>query len=59
MPRHDLDVLSLMAGVGFVGLGLMALLTDGRGFGARWTIPVLLIVMGLVGLVATRRDPGP
>ena len=59
MPRHDLDVLSLMAGVGFTGLGLVALLTEGGGLGARWTWPVLLIVMGLVGLVASRRSHHP
>ena len=55
MPSHDLDVLSLMAGVGFVGLALAALLTDGAGIAGRWTWPVLLIVVGIVGLVASRR----
>ena len=55
MQSHDLDIVSLMAGVGFAGLGLVALLTGNAGFGARWTWPLLLIVMGLVGLVASRR----
>jgi hypothetical protein len=56
VPRHDLDVLSLMAGVGFAGLGLAALLSDGAGIAGRWTWPVLLIVAGVVGLVASRRS---
>jgi hypothetical protein len=59
VPRHDLDVLSLMAGVGFAGLGLVALLTEGGGVSARWTWPVLLITVGLVGLVASRGGHHP
>ena len=55
MPSHDLDVLSLMAGVGFAGLALAALLSDGTGLAARWTGPVLLIIVGVVGLVASHR----
>ena len=55
MPSHDLDVLSLMAGVAFAGLGLVALLSGGAGVAGRWTWPVLLIVVGVVGLVASRR----
>ena len=58
MHPHDLDIVSLMAGVGFAGLGLLALLTEGAGLGARWTCPLLLIVMGMVGLVASRRGQG-
>jgi hypothetical protein len=48
-------VLALMAGVGFAGLGLVALVGDGVDLAARWTWPVLLIVVGIVGLVASRR----
>lgn len=59
MPRHDLDVLSLMAGVGFSGLALVALVSQGAGVAARWTWPLLLIVVGVVGLVASRRGTGP
>ncbi|HJV09057.1 MAG TPA: hypothetical protein VJ653_05225 [Acidimicrobiales bacterium] len=55
MPSHDLDVLALMAGVAFTGLGLAALFTDGAGVAGRWTWPVLLILVGVVGLVASRR----
>ena len=59
MPPHDVDVLSLMAGVGFAGLALAALLTDGAGVSARWTWPVLLIVAGVIGLLASRGRPEP
>lgn len=59
MPRHDVDVLSLMAGVAFAGLGLLALLTGGVGIAGRWACPVLLLVVGFVGLLASRRAPGP
>ncbi|HEX2046478.1 MAG TPA: hypothetical protein VHF27_01860 [Acidimicrobiales bacterium] len=55
MPSHDLDVLSLMAGVGFTGLALVVLLGESADLAARWTWPVLLIVVGVVGLVASRR----
>ena len=58
MPRHDLDLISLMAGVGFTGLALVSLLSEGAGLAARWTWPVLLIVVGVVGLLAARRHPG-
>ena len=56
MRSHDLDVLSLMAGVAFVGLSLAALLGDGAGVEARWACPVVLIVVGVIGLAASRRD---
>lgn len=54
MRSHDLDVLSLMAGVAFAGVGVAALIGDGAGMHARWTWPVLLIVVGVAGLVASR-----
>ena len=56
MPSHDLDVLSLMAGVGFVGFAVAVLLGDSAGVAGRWTCPVLLILVGVVGLIASRRD---
>ena len=56
MPRHDLDMVSLMAGVGFAGLGLVALVGDGIDLAGRWTWPVLLILVGVVGLLASRWD---
>jgi hypothetical protein len=55
VPAHDLDALALMAGIGFGGLALVALLGDSADLAARWTCPVLLILMGVVGLVASRR----
>ena len=55
MPPHDLDVLSLMAGVGFAGFAIAVLVGDGAGVADRWTWPVLLILVGVVGLVASRR----
>ena len=59
MPGHDVDVLSLMAGVGFAGLAVISLLSQGSGLAARWTCPGLLILVGVVGLVASRRDRKP
>ncbi|HEV2758384.1 MAG TPA: hypothetical protein VGV86_02350 [Acidimicrobiales bacterium] len=59
MPRHDVDVLSLMAGVGFAGLAVISLLSEGTGVAARWTWPILLILVGVIGLVASRRDRKP
>ncbi len=59
MRPHDLDVVSLMAGVAFAGLGLVSLLSQGGGLAARWTWPVLLILVGVVGLVASRRGTKP
>ncbi len=59
MRSHDLDVVSLMAGVGFAGLAVVSLLSQGAGVAARWTWPVLLILVGVIGLVASRRSPKP
>ena len=56
MPSHDLDALSLMAGVGFAGFAVAVLLGDGADLGGRWTWPVLLILVGVVGLIATKRS---
>lgn len=59
MPSHDVDVLSLMAGVGFGGLAVVSLLSEGAGVAARWTWPVLLILVGVIGLAASRRGTKP
>lgn len=59
MRSHDVDVLSLMAGVGFAGLAIVSLLSQGAGVAARWTWPVLLILVGVIGLVASRRSTKP
>lgn len=55
MPRHDLDPVALVAGLVFACTGLVALLEDGTGLAARWVVPVLLILLGLAGLLATRQ----
>ena len=52
MPRHDLDPLSLMAGIFFVGVALLGFLGQGTGSAAGWLWPALLIVVGLAGLLA-------
>ena len=54
MPRHDLDVISLVAGVAFGGAGLVFLVEHHTGLSGRWIWPVLLIVLGVAGLLATR-----
>ena len=59
MPGHDVEVLALMAGVGFAGLAVISRLSEGTGVAARWTWPVLLILVGVIGLVASRRDRKP
>ncbi len=58
MPRHDLDVLSLMAGVFFAGVALLGLLDQSSGDAAGWVWPGLLILVGVVGLLATRAVHG-
>lgn len=58
MRSPDLDVVALMAGVGFVGLGLVSLLGQSAGATVRWAVPLLLILAGVIGLVASRRGSG-
>jgi hypothetical protein len=55
VPRHDLDVLSLIAGVAFIGAAIVFLLDQSTQVSGRWAWPILLIVLGVAGLVATRR----
>jgi len=52
VPRHDLDLVSLVAGVAFAGLGVTALLAR-AGIPPRWALPFLLIALGVTGLLAT------
>lgn len=54
MPRHDLDALSLMAGVFFAGVAVLGLLDQGTGDAAGWVWPALLILVGMVGLLTAR-----
>ncbi len=59
MPRHDLDLLSLVSGLAFIGAALVFLLDQATGVSARWAWPVLLIVLGVAGLLATRAHGRP
>ncbi len=54
MPRHELDVLSLVSGLAFIGAAVVFLLDEGTAVSGRWAWPVLLIVLGVVGLLASR-----
>ena len=54
MQRHDLDVLSLVLGLFFLGSALIWGLSDDPGNVAEsWPLPTLLIVVGVVGLAAS------
>ena len=54
MRRHELDVLSLVLGLFFVGSALIWGLSDDPGNVAEsWPLPTLLIVVGAVGLAAS------
>jgi hypothetical protein len=52
--RHELDVLSLVLGLFFVGSALIWGLSEDPGDAAEgWPLPTLLIVVGVVGLAAS------
>lgn len=57
MRRHDLDVLSLLTGLLYIGIGVVVLLHGviGLQLPLRWLAPALLIALGLAGLVGSRR----
>jgi hypothetical protein len=61
--RHEVDVVSLVLGLFFVGAALIWGLTDDPGSAlGGWPMPTLLIVVGVVGLATSllrrRGDPG-
>ncbi len=56
MPRHDLDAVSLVAGLAFIGAAIVFLLDWHADVSGRWAWPVLLIVLGVAGLLATRHQ---
>jgi hypothetical protein len=58
VPRHDLDIVSLVAGVAFGGAALVFLVDRGTGLSGRWVWPILLIVIGVAGLLASRSSKG-
>jgi len=52
--RHELDVLSLVLGLFFLGSALIWGLSDDPGdVVGGWPLPTLLIVVGVAGLVAS------
>ena len=54
MRRHEVDVLSLVAGLFFVGAALIwGLMDDPGNVVESWPLPTLLIVVGVVGLGAS------
>lgn len=54
MRRHELDVLSLVCGLFFVGVAaLFGLWGGGSAEFGGWRLPALLIAVGVIGLVAT------
>ncbi|MDQ3978409.1 MAG: hypothetical protein M3314_02500 [Actinomycetota bacterium] len=55
MPRHELDLVSLVSGLAFAGAAVVFLLDAGTAVSGRWAWPVLLIVLGVVGLFASQR----
>jgi hypothetical protein len=54
VPPHDLDVVSLVGGVAFGGAALVFLVDQATGLSGRWVWPILLIVVGVAGLLASR-----
>ena len=54
MRRHDMDVVSLVFGLFFVGAAVIWGLAGSAGHEVRgWALPVLLIAVGLVGLLTS------
>jgi hypothetical protein len=55
MKRHPLDVLALVAGMLFAGLGAVFLLDALNVFSAdvSWIPPIVLIVLGFAGVLST------
>jgi hypothetical protein len=62
MTRHRLDIVSLVGGLLFVGLGVAFLLDalDAWSADITWVPPIVLIVLGVAGVLSTvgRRDTG-
>ena len=64
MRRHDLDLLSLVTGLVFVGIAFGHILDVGTDFDldGRWIVPVVLVALGVAGLAGILRpkdDAGP
>jgi hypothetical protein len=63
MPRHPLDLLSLLVGLGFCALGIAGLGTwvDIRHVDSDWVAPTVLVLLGLAlfGSIFARSFNGP
>jgi uncharacterized RDD family membrane protein YckC len=65
VKRHELDVVSLVFGLIFLGAAVIWGFSDSPGPPLDgWPLPTLLILVGVAGLVASFRrrrsgDPGP
>lgn len=58
-PRHDTDVISLLFGTLFIAAALLwGLADDVQLPGRDWYLPVLLIMVGAVGLLSARTSRG-
>ena len=57
MRRHDLDLLSLVTGLVFVGIAFGHILDVGSDFdlNGRWIVPVVLVALGVAGLAGILR----
>jgi hypothetical protein len=55
MPRHDLDPVSLMAGLLLLLVAVVFLIADATSLtvDGRWVGPIVLIAVGGAGLLAT------
>lgn len=61
MGRHSIDLLSLTAGLLFLGVGLLLLSGGLGGLDLEWAGPAVAIGLGVMILVASRprREPSP
>lgn len=57
MRRHDTDVVSLLAGLLFVAVAAAQLLASASDveLDGQWVLPMLLVLLGLVGLASAVR----
>ena len=54
MRRHELDVVSLVFGLFFIGAAVIwGVVHDRGGSGGGWAMPALLIAVGAAGLLAS------
>ncbi|MCW2724134.1 MAG: hypothetical protein JWN35_1055 [Frankiales bacterium] len=60
LKQHKPDVFSLVMGLLFAGIGGLFLVTDlgSWALDLRWTGPVVLITIGVIGLLASIRPRG-